>query len=367
MAALANATIIHALDYDDMDAEVGHPSAAVIPAALAVAEVVGASGRELVDAIVIGYEVAARLGRAAGSTGGPYARGFHGTSIYGVFGAAAAAGRLMGLDVDQLRRAFGIAASEASGVRANFGTNVKPYHAGECNRAGVVAAFLARDGFAADRNVIETKFGWGDAICGGNYDATRLTDGLGESLAIEKGAWIKRFPCCGANHAAICAVTELMRRENLKADDVDSVEVHQSPNPLQGALIYPWPALALEGKFSLAFNVAEAWRHGNVTVESFTDENLVELDAYRDKVTVVAGEGMPPKVRVKMNLVGGGTVEHVPSAFPGSENPCDAELSQKFLENAARADRQADAEAMLSKAWNLEGLTSLVELTALFE
>jgi 2-methylcitrate dehydratase PrpD len=367
MAALANATIIHALDYDDMDAEVGHPSAAVIPAALAVAEVVGSSGRELVDAIVIGYEVAARLGRAAGGTGGPYARGFHGTSIYGVFGAAAAAGRLMGLDVDQLRRAFGIAASEASGVRANFGTNAKPYHAGECNRAGVVAAFLARDGFVADRNVIEAKFGWGDAVCGGHYDTSKVTDGLGEALAIEKGAWIKRFPCCGANHPAICAVTELIRRENLKADDVESIEVHQSPNPLDGALIYAWPSVALEGKFSLAFNVAEAWRHGNVTVESFTEENLAEVGAYRDKVTVIAGEGLPPKVTVKMHLVDGGTVEYKPSSFPGSENPSDAELSQKFLENAARGGRQANAEAMLLKAWNVEQLTSLVELTALFE
>jgi 2-methylcitrate dehydratase PrpD len=367
MTALANGTVIHAIDYDDMDHEIGHPSAAVIPAALAVAETVGASGRELVEAIAIGFEVGSRVGRSAGTTQGPYARGFHGTSIYGVFGATAAAGRLMGLEVDALCRAFGIAASEASGVRANFGTHTKPYHAGECNRAAVLAVFLANDGFVADRNSIETKFGWGDAICNGIYDESKLTEGLGESLAIEKGFTIKRYPCCGANHAAISAVVEVMQRDNLKPDDVESIEVYQSPNPTDGALIYPWPSVGLEGKFSLAFNVAEAWRSGGVTVESFTDEHLAELEPYWSRVVVIGEKGLPPSVKVTMHLLNGQSVEYQPASFPGYPSISQEELSEKFRANAIRGGRQGDSAEMLTNAWNVENLNSLQDLTTLFE
>src|SRR5436190_9411422 len=134
LAAFANGSTGHALDYDDIGLDVGHPTVAVAPAALAVAEQVGASGRQLLDAMVIGYEVASRVGSCLGSVGGPYRRGYHGTYVYGIFGATAAAARLLCLKPEQIRCAFGIAASEASGVRVNFGTMTKPYHAGSLNR-----------------------------------------------------------------------------------------------------------------------------------------------------------------------------------------------------------------------------------------
>src|SRR5690606_16114505 len=135
---------------------------AVVPAALAIADEVDASGRDFLDAIVIGYEIAGRI--SAGSTGAPYGRGYHGTSIYGVFGATTAAGRLLGLTVDEMRMAYGIAGSLASGVRANFGTDTKPLHAGECCRQGVEAAKLAKAGFTADPNILETKVGYGETL-----------------------------------------------------------------------------------------------------------------------------------------------------------------------------------------------------------
>ena len=136
LAAFANGATGHALDYDDIGLEVGHPTVAVAPAALAVAEHTGASGRELLDATVIGYEVASRIGSSLGAVGGPYRRGYHGTSVYGIFGATAAAARLLGLDPRQAQMALGIAASEASGVRVNFGTMTKPYHAGSLEPFG---------------------------------------------------------------------------------------------------------------------------------------------------------------------------------------------------------------------------------------
>jgi len=270
----------------------------------------------------------------------------------------------MGLDVDQLRRAFGLAASEASGVRANFGTHAKPYHAGECNRAAVVAVYLAQGGFVANRDAIETKYGWADAICGGHYDAGILTEGLGSTFALEEGAVIKQYPCCGANHAAIRAVTNLMQRENVQPDDVVSMEVHQSRYTANEILIYPWPSVGLEGKFCLAFNVAEAWRNGTVTVESFTDERLAELDPYRSRVTVVGEDGNPPVV-VKMRLVDGKTIEYEAQDLARA-SLSDDEIDQKFRANAARADREDQAAEMLKKAWAVEELASLEELTELF-
>ena len=118
------------------------------PAALAAAEGADASGRELLEAGIVGFEVVSRLGRSAGGDRGDhYERGFHGTSVFGVFGATAAACRVMGLDADAARNAFGIAASAAKGVRANYGTMTKPLHAGEASRAGVMAALLAAEGF----------------------------------------------------------------------------------------------------------------------------------------------------------------------------------------------------------------------------
>jgi 2-methylcitrate dehydratase PrpD len=370
MAALANGTTAHALDFDDIGLEIGHPSVAVIPSALAVAEAVAATGRELVDALVVGYEVASRLGTAAGGVDGPYRRGFHGTAVYGVFGATAAAARLLRLDVDQVRQAFGIAASEAGGVRANFGTMTKPLHAGETNRAGVLAAMLAGDGFSASRDAIEGRYGWGDAIASGSYDEAALTKGLGEGFAIEDGVDVKQYPCCGGNHAAINLIRRVIADEGVQPADIVSVEIDQSRYVAKEILLYPWPSTGLEGKFSLAYNVAEACERGNVTIDSFGSSRVDELEPWRGKVKVRDMEGRPP-VAVRIHLAGGRVVTGVQPSGSGNQrgghsDPLSVdEIKDKFCQNVERAGRGAQAPAMLDLLERLDVLGSLTPLTDL--
>jgi 2-methylcitrate dehydratase PrpD len=362
MAALANATTAHALDFDDIGLQVGHPSVVVVPSALAVAETALSSGRELVDALVVGYEVASRMGTAAGGVEGPYRRGFHGTSVYGVFGAAAAAARLLRLSADEVRRAFGIAASNAGGVRANFGTMTKPLHAGEANRAGVMAAFLARDGFSANGDAIEARFGWGDAIASGTYDEAALTKGLGERFAIEDGVDVKRYPCCGGNHAAINVVRRLMAEEGLDPSDVAAIEVDQSRYVAQDILLYPWPTTALEAKFSLAYNVAEACERGDVTIDSFSATRVRYLAPWRERITINPKEGRPP-VTVRIRLVNGRVVKAEQPSGPAvqADRPSWEEIREKFSRNAARSGRRSVPEIL----GLLEGLDELDTLTPL--
>src|SRR4051794_1159230 len=272
LAAMANGSTGHALDYDDIGLDVGHPTVAVAPAALAVAEHVGASGRQLLDAMVIGYEIASRVGSCLGSVGGPYRKGYHGTSVYGIFGATAAAARLLCLDAQQTRCAFGIAASEASGVRVNFGTMTKPYHAGSLNRSAVTAAMLAGAGFTAHADAFEERVGWGDGIRGTTVEDTSIADSLGEAFALEQGVQIKLYPCCGGNHRAIEGVKTMMSTHGLEAKDIERLEVEIDAQVANEILMYPWPSTGLEGKFSLAYNVAAALVDGDVTVDTFADD-----------------------------------------------------------------------------------------------
>ena len=361
LAAFANGATGHALDYDDIGLEVGHPTVAVAPAALAVAEHTGASGRELLDATVIGYEVASRIGSSLGAVGGPYRRGYHGTSVYGIFGATAAAARLLGLDPRQTQAALGIAASEASGVRVNFGTMTKPYHAGSLNRSAVTAARLAAAGFTAHLDALGGRFGWGEVIGGTTFEGTGVIAGLGKSFAIEEGVQIKRYPCCGGNHRAIEGVKAVMRAHDLKADDIDRLEVEIDAQVANEILMYPWPSTGLEGKFSLAYNIAAAIADGDVTVDTFADDRISDYDWVRPKIAIKPVDGYKRAVALHIDTSSGGHLTWEQLTLPGTpENPMpDDEIDAKFRANAARvlrADAIEDASKLL---WHLEGQSSL--------
>lgn len=368
LAALANGTMAHALDYDDVGLQVGHPSVAVIPAALAVAEETGAGGRGLLDAIVLGFEIASRIGTGAGRDA--YRKGYHGTSIYGVFGAAAAAGRLLGLTVDQLRVAFGIAGSEASGVRANFGTMTKPLHAGSCGRSGVMAAALAKAGFAADPNIIETKVGYGDVILGkGSYDLAKMTAGLGDGFAVERGVDIKKFPCCYGNHRTLDGIFSLAAEHGLRAEDVANVTV-DCPVTLPEVLIYDRPETGLQGKFSLQYNVAAALVDGGVTRASFADERVraPHIRAMVEKVTVNPQEERDQQsVRIQVTTTSGQVYSREQRVIKGSsEDPLSRdELLAKYRDNAALVLDGAAVERSIELVETLEAQGALTPLTEL--
>jgi len=369
LAALANGTMAHALDYDDVGLSVGHPSVAVIPAAMAAAEETGASGAAFIDAIVVGFEVAGRVGRS--TTGEPYRRGYHGTSIYGIFGATAAVGRLNGLTVDQMRIALGIAGSLAAGVRANFGTMTKPLHAGECCRAAIEAVALAKAGFTADPNIIETKVGYGDTLLGhSEYDPAKMVEGLGSApFVVETGVAIKKYPCCYGNHTTLDGMFALLSQHQVNPDDVEKVVV-DGPASFREVLIYKQPTIGLNGKFSLAYNVALALVDGKVVRDSFTDDHIRDqrLREMVDKTDVRAHEDWTAEngVEIAITMKNGETIRHTQKTIRGNYyDPLSwDEIVTKFKDNATLVVDAATADDLVRMVGNLDSAPSVSAVTA---
>jgi 2-methylcitrate dehydratase PrpD len=278
LTALANGLAIHAQDFDDIqlstnpDSMYGlltHPTAPVLGAASAVAELVQASGLELLTAYVAGIEIACRVADAARPR--LYEAGFHSTGTAGVFGATAAAGRLLGLPADQLAVAFGIAAPLASGYRENFGTMTKPLHAGQAASAGVFAARLAASGFTATDRILEAPRGFFAAAAGG-YEPSRLVDRLGAPFYFEDpGIAIKAYPSASLSHPAYELVLELVRDHDVEIAHVASVDV-RTTTLIRDALLYPDPANGAQARFSLPYIVALALLGRNITAQDFADE-----------------------------------------------------------------------------------------------
>jgi 2-methylcitrate dehydratase PrpD len=367
LAALVNGTSGHALDFDDIGLGAGHVTVAIAPAVLAVAEAAGSSGQDFVDAMVVGYEVASRLTRMYQDTRlGPYAAGYHKPSVYSVFGATAAVGRLLELDRLQMSHALGVAASQAGGLRVNFGTMTKPLHAGVANRTAVEAATLAREGFTASAEAIEGRFGWHDVVCRSQGDLGAVLEGLGNGLAIDEGLLYKLYPCCGANHYAIDAVLGLQQGHEFTVDDVDRADVFIEARNLQEVLVYPWPRTGLEGKFSLAFNVAAALVDGAVTIDTFSDENVVRLEKVRDRIHVHPVNDLPQNgARLDIRLTDGRRLEREQLVLRGSlEQPLTwSELVDKFASNVDAVVGPARRENVVGCVQNLDRLPGLSVVT----
>lgn len=278
-AALVNGTASHVLDFDDSNNTMGgHPSAPVLSALLALAdEEENISGRDFLLAYVTGFEVETKIGLAVNFH--HYQKGWHPTATLGVFGAAAACGRLMGLDAKRMATALAISASLASGIKANFGTMVKPLHVGHCARNGLFAARLAQQGFTANAcSVFEHEQGFLDVFNGvGTYDTARAIAEWSSPLDIvQPSIAIKQYPCCGSTHPAIDALLSLMREHNFMPAQVRCLQAWIHPRRLKHTN-RPHPLTALEAKFSLQYVLARALINGRVGVQDF------EGDAYQDK------------------------------------------------------------------------------------
>lgn len=265
-AALVNGTLAHSLDFDDTHARGSlHPSAPIVPAALAAAEMTGAGGRELLAAIVAGYEVQIRLSLALVPQD-HYDRGFHPTATCGVFGAAAAAGRVFGLSADAIAHAFGIALSQAAGSMQFLvdGAWTKRLHVGYAAMSGLIAASLAREGFHGAVDAIEGKAGFLRAYAPNSIFEKAVAD-LGqvyETMAIA----IKPYPACRYSHAAIDALIELRAGHDLDWEQIETVEIGL---PRTGWNIIGDPEAdkqrpenVVDGQFSMPFVAAVALREG---------------------------------------------------------------------------------------------------------
>jgi 2-methylcitrate dehydratase PrpD len=278
LAALANGAAGHALDYDDTiqftsDAAVFgvrlHPSVPTLAAALAAAELCGASGRDLLAAFIYGFEVTCRAADACDRE--QYRRGYHPTGVVGPLGTAVAAGRLLGLDRNGLRRGLGVAATCGGGLRENYGTMTKPLHAGRAAESGVVAATLAARGFTAAETALEGERGLYRAFAGG-FDEPRLLDHLGDPFyLVWPGAAIKPYPTGSLTHPCLDALFALIREHDLTVEHVEQVEVGSNSN-LFGSLIHHDARKGLQAKFSIPACVALALIERRVGIAQLQDE-----------------------------------------------------------------------------------------------
>ncbi|MDA0304820.1 MAG: MmgE/PrpD family protein [Proteobacteria bacterium] len=306
-AALINGTASHALDFDDFAKTIGgHPSVPLVPAIIALGEMQGTSGRDAITAYVAGYEAESKFARAVNFH--HYEKGWHPTATLGIFGTVSASAHVLGLGEEQTATALSLAASLASGIKANFGTMTKPLHVGNSVRGGVMAALLARDGFTANAEAFEDKQGFFNVYNGeGNFDAERIFDTWAEPLDIvDPGLGLKQFPCCGSTHPAINCMLDLVQGKGLTPGDVAAIEILTNPRRLPHT-DNPNPQSGLEAKFSIHYTVARALTDGRVAFEHF------EGNAFDDK-----------KVRALMALVRTGA--H-PEMAADSDNQFGAEVT----------------------------------------
>ena len=268
--ALANGTMGHALDYDDFGG-FGHPTVAIFPALLALGEKLGSSGRDLLEAYVVGCELGVALDRTTHYN--QMRRGFHGTAVLGRIASAAACAKLLKLGLHETTMALGMAGSMAGGLIHNFGTMAKPLHAGLTARDGVMAAQLADMGITAGDRIFEHPLGFTNTIIGdGIYDLNEMAANLGKPFRTQEALMLKKYPSCGGNHGMLDSILGLMKEHNFDYRDVEGVEIGQSY--LSVVMLYTQPEDELKAKFSALFNTAAALVDGTVGIDTFTQDKV---------------------------------------------------------------------------------------------
>lgn len=368
LAAFANGVAGHVLDYDDMSSTlVGHPSVVLVPAILAVGEAQGASGRAILSAYVLGFEVDCHFGRAMIPS--HYDAGWHSTSSLGVFGAAAAVSRLLGLDGAGMLNALAIAASNVAGLRANFGTMTKSLHAGQAAEGGVRAASLSARGFTANTGLFDAEGGFFDA-----YRRNPQPKPEPATTEIEaSGVGIKPYACCGAGVSLVDAALDLRARHALQAADIVSVEAVVSDMatrimPLREAMD------GLQAKYCLAYCAAVALIDGAGGLRQFEDERvlrddvraLVKRTSVRADSRMASGAGrfgVELAVRTRDGRSLGTSVE-VPRGHPSRPLTAD-QLVAKFMECSSTVLGEARAREAADRLRALEREPDITSMIAL--
>ncbi len=376
-AALVNGTLAHGLDYDDTHTEsVVHVSASVVPAALAVCEEAGASGRDLLTAVALGMEANVRIGLVA--RGGFHDRGFHPTGICGAFASALVAGKVAGLTRAQLADALGLAGSQAAGSLEFLtdGTWAKRIHAGWAAHSGLVAARLAAAGFTGPRGVFEGRFGLYRSHLGDEgWDLSRLTVALGTRWEL-LDTGLKPFPCCHYNHAFIDCAAALRAVHAIVPEAIEQVEcciaARQVPVVCEPEASKRAPQTDYDAKFSLPYAVATMLVRGHVDVDDFTPAAirdpavlaLAQRVVYRHDPDSDFPRRFPGWMRLRLR--DGRVLEHREPLNRGSaERPLTAtEVQDKFRRNATRALRADAADRLAAVVGVLEREPDLSRLTA---
>jgi len=286
-ATLMNGMSSHVFDYDDTSIEfLGHASATLFPCLLALAEWMGIGGRDFLAAYVIGFEVGCRV--AIGASVNHTLKGWHPTSTIGHFSSTAAASKLLGLTIDQLIFAFGIAGTQAAGLKAVFGTSCKPFHPGKAGFNGLLSALLAQRGFTSIDNILEGKNCFWEVYSSRSNPRKVLKD-LGIKWNILNNTY-KFHASCHYTHAGIEAILAIKKEfTDLVADNIEKIEIFVSPMTLENAAIME-PKTGLEGKFSVPYVIANTILRDDTGIGAFTDVkvNDPEILKLRDKIKVIS-------------------------------------------------------------------------------
>ena len=383
LAAWANGTAGHAMDYDDTQLATDpqsvyglltHPTVPVLAAALAAVEGTGASGAELLDAYIVGVEVECRIADAISPR--HYRDGFHSTATMGGLGAAAAAARLYVCDLDQTLRAFGLAASMSAGLRENFGTMTKPFHAGRAAENGLFAVLLARRGWTAATNILEAKRGFYSAAAGG-YDPSKIEGRLGRPyFFIEPGVSIKPYPSGSLSHPAQDVLLDLVRVHDVRPEQVERIDVgvnSQVPN----ALIHTRPTTALQGKFSLQFQMAIGVLDRAAGIAQFVDAKVTDprTRALMECVHVHVDPEIEALGYNEMRMTVGITLKDGRTLFGRADmakghprKPMSRDdLREKFLDCAGLVMPPERASSALEHLWAVREITRAADLIPMLE
>ncbi|CAM3621268.1 MmgE/PrpD family protein [Parendozoicomonas haliclonae] len=369
-AALCNGTASHALDFDDVSwTTIGHPTVSVAPVSFACAQQKGLTGKDVILSYAAGVEVMHKIaGLVMPQTSD---KGWHTTPVFGCIGAAAASAWLYKMPEEETRNALGLAVTMASGVRANFGTRTKAFHAGWSAYNGIQAAMFAQAGINSHPNAIEGQDGFAQTFAGMEL---RVGDvGYGKDWDLDTaGLVFKQYPCCSGSHPAINAFDDLLKEKPFSLEDVDSIHVGVS---LLGPreLVSNHPINAVQAKFSMQYALASRLIYGQVSLTEFTDEKVMADDVQNliPRITMEVDEDLaklgfigtaPAKIRVRLKS-GEELYTSCDLAKGNPEKPLtDEELSAKFMACAAPVIGENKAMALLEKLFILEQIDSLDEV-----
>lgn len=365
-AALYNGTMAHALDFDD---GAGlhiplHPSVPVLPAVIALGEFVGAKGKQVLEAYITGEEVECKL--AQGCSRESYELGWHATGIFGTMGAAAASAKLLNLGPGEIPKVLGIGLSLLGGSRQNFGTMVKPLHAGMAAMNGMMSALLGRDGYTASEAPLEGSAGFGRLFSGRNLGDQ--CSALGRPFHLAQGVSIKKYPSCYATHSALDNALGLLQKHPFDYRDIKRIDCWLSPFQVSG-LPYMRPNTPLEGKFSMPFLLAVACVYGRVELKHFCEEVLRDdrvLDLCK-KVNLLGDKDIGPlgsRLTIElMNNHSHSAAADKPRGYP--TNPLTLEeVQEKFRSCAGLWLSEDETETILHKLLHLEDLDHIRSLTS---
>jgi 2-methylcitrate dehydratase PrpD len=373
-AALVNGATGHALGYDDQSWSMGgHPSVVLWPAILGLSEARGTSGRELIRAYAVGFEAAS----VVGSTVNPdhYGHGWHTTATVGAVASACAAAAILGLDERRTAHAIAIGASHAGGLRQQFGTDVKPLHAGNAARAGVVAAELAARGVEGSTEILEGRWGFANVFRPAATSTEPPDSSLGDLWRLlDPGIATKVFPSCGATHPGIGAMLEL-RSRGLRPGDVRRVEARVVDMTAR-ILEHPRPRDGLEAKFSMEYCLARALVSGSVDLDHFDAAAVRDADVRRlvershmevdPRLTADWVWGTPRPTELTVELESGETMVARADLPPGSPGNFPREqLDRKLADCLRRTPPAGSPDEIASVVDRLEDVDDVRELTAL--